>query len=62
MLSAIKNYFEKNISPEANGDHEHELKLATAALLIEMMYQDDKVHEKEINAAKKGFNREVWTH
>ncbi len=52
MLSAIKNYFENNISPEANGDLEHELKLATAALLIEMMYQDDQVHEKEIDAAK----------
>ena len=55
MLGAIKNYFEKNISPEANGDLEHELKLATAALLIEMMYQDDQVHEKEINAAKKAL-------
>ncbi|MCK5667685.1 MAG: TerB family tellurite resistance protein [Gammaproteobacteria bacterium] len=55
MLDAIKNYFEKNISPEANGDLEHELKLATAALLIEMMYQDDQVHEKEINAAKKAL-------
>ncbi len=52
MLSAIKNYFEKNISPEVDGDLEHELKLATAALLIEMMYQDDQVHEKEIDAAK----------
>ena len=55
MLSAIKNYFEKNISTEANGDLEHELKLATAALLIEMMYQDDQVHEKEINAAKNAL-------
>ncbi len=55
MLSAIKNYFEKNISPGANGDLEHELKLATAALLIEMMYQDDQVHEKEIDAAKKAL-------
>jgi uncharacterized tellurite resistance protein B-like protein len=55
MLSAIKNYFENNISPEANGDLEHELKLATAALLIEMMYQDDQVHEKEINAAKNAL-------
>jgi len=52
MLSAIKNFFEKNISPEANGDLEHELKLATAALLIEMMCQDDQVHDKEIDAAK----------
>jgi len=55
MLSAIKNYFEKNISPEVDGDLEHELKLATAALLIEMMYQDDQVHEKEIDAAKKAL-------
>ncbi len=55
MLDAIKNYFEKNISPEANGDLEHELKLATAALLIEMMYQDDQVHEKEIDAAKSAL-------
>ncbi len=55
MLSAIKNFFEKNISPEGNGDLEHELKLATAALLIEMMYQDDQVHEKETDAAKKAL-------
>ncbi len=55
MLSAIKNYFEKNISPEVNGDLEHELKLATAVLLIEMMNQDDQVHDKEIDAAKKAL-------
>lgn len=55
MLSSIKNFFEKNISPEGNGDLEHELKLATAALLIEMMYQDDQVHEKEIDAAKNAL-------
>ncbi len=55
MLSAIKNYFEKNISPDANRDLEHELKLATAALLIEMMYQDDQIHDKEIDAAKKAL-------
>jgi len=28
MLNAIKSFFEKNISPEDNGDLEHELKLA----------------------------------
>jgi len=55
MLSAIKNFFEKNISPEGNGDIDHELKLATAALLIEMMCQDDQVHDKEIDAAKKAL-------
>jgi uncharacterized tellurite resistance protein B-like protein len=55
MLKAIKDFFENNISPEANGDLEHELKLATAALLIEMMYQDDQVHEKEMDAAKEAL-------
>ena len=55
MLNAIKNFFEKNISPEGNGDLEHELKLATAALLIEMMYQDGQAHDKEIDAAKKSL-------
>jgi uncharacterized tellurite resistance protein B-like protein len=55
MLNAIKNFFEKNISPEANGDLDHELKLATAALLIEMMYQDEQVHEKEMDAAKEAL-------
>ncbi len=55
MLSTIKNFFEQNILPEANGDPEHELKLATAALLIEMMYQDDQVHDKEIDAAKNAL-------
>jgi uncharacterized tellurite resistance protein B-like protein len=55
MLNAINNFFEKNISPEANGDLEHELKLATAALLIEMMYQDDQVHEKEMDATKEAL-------
>ena len=52
MLSVIKNFFEQNISPKENGDLDHELKLATAALLIEMMYQDDQVHDEEIDAAK----------
>jgi uncharacterized tellurite resistance protein B-like protein len=55
MLNTIKNFFEKNISPEENGDLEHELKLATAALLIEMMYQDEQVHEKEMDAAKEAL-------
>jgi len=55
MLSAIKKYFKKNISPEDSGDIDHELKLATAALLIEMMYQDDQVHDKEIDAAKNAL-------
>ena len=52
MLSAIKSFFEKNISSEESNDLDHQLKLATAALLIEMMQQDDQVHVEEIDAAK----------
>lgn len=55
MLSAIKKYFAKNILPEDNGNLDHELKLATAALLIEMMYQDDQVNDKEIDAVKNAL-------
>ena len=32
---------------DAAQDESHQLRLATAALLIEMMQQDDEVHEKE---------------
>jgi uncharacterized tellurite resistance protein B-like protein len=52
MLDAIKNFFKQNISSEEDGDLDHQLKLATAALLIEMMQQDDQVHDKEIETVK----------
>ncbi len=45
---------------EESSDIDHQLKLATAALLVEMMQQDDQVHPEEIEAAKKGIKREVW--
>ncbi|MFT5427175.1 MAG: putative tellurite resistance protein B-like protein [Gammaproteobacteria bacterium] len=56
MLSAIKKYFENNISTEKSSDIDHQLKLATAALLIEMMQQDDQTHTEEIEAAKKALS------
>ena len=52
MLSAIKNFFEQNILSEEDGVLDHKLKLATTALLIEMMLQDDQVHDKEIDTVK----------
>ena len=55
MLSAIKSFFENNIATEESSDLEHQLKLATAALLIEMMQQDDQVHVEEIDAAKQAL-------
>ena len=48
MLSNIKSFFDKNfLQIDTAGDEQHQLRLATAALLIEMMQQDDEVHEKE---------------
>ena len=47
MLRAIKNYFDTHLSESKNEDIEHQLQLATAALLIEMMQQDEHEHENE---------------
>ena len=52
MLNAIKNFFDQNICFGKKVDIEHQLKLATAALLIEMMQQDHKVQEVEREAVK----------
>lgn len=53
MLKAIKQFFEESISPESQGDVEHRLKLATAALFIEMMQQDGKKADGEEEAVKQ---------
>lgn len=55
MLNAIKKFFEQNLSPEQTGDDEHALKLATAALLIEMMQQDGKTTDDEVLAVKSAL-------
>jgi uncharacterized tellurite resistance protein B-like protein len=50
MISAIKNFFEKNIkSPSGGSDavQAHALQVATAALLIEMMRADTQISEEE---------------
>ncbi|MCP3849782.1 MAG: TerB family tellurite resistance protein [Gammaproteobacteria bacterium] len=63
MLSAIKNFFEQNISMDfesgsvSSKQTEH-LQLATAALLIEMMNQDDKVDDKEIQAVRLALKQQ----
>jgi uncharacterized tellurite resistance protein B-like protein len=63
MLGSIKQFFEDNLSLNEQTEAEsleHSLKLSTAALLIEMMYQDDHIHDNEIitikNALKKTFS------
>lgn len=60
MLNAIKNFFEQNMlistTSDANSDsQEHSLRVATAALLVEMMNQDEKVHETERQAVRKAL-------
>ncbi len=54
MLSVIKNFFKQSIAPEVDeeGGREHRLRLVTAALLVEMMSQDQKVTAEEIAAVK----------
>jgi len=50
MGSSIKQFFEKYIKPSPDSSEklaEHSLKLATAALLLEMMWADKKISEDE---------------
>lgn len=55
MLKAIKRFFDQNISTVSPAANDHQLKLATAALLIEMMQQDGKTHGAEVQAVKKSL-------
>jgi len=56
MLKAIKMFFEQNISIELAVDNQdHHLKLATAALLVEMMHQDEQVLETEQQAVRQAL-------
>ncbi len=56
MLKAIKMFFEQNISIELAVDNQdHQLKLATAALLVEMMHQDEQVLETEQQAVRQAL-------
>jgi uncharacterized tellurite resistance protein B-like protein len=54
MLENIKLFFEKNFAPsEAGKSNDHKLKLATASLFIEMMFQDHKVTDDEKHTVQK---------
>lgn len=56
MLKVIKAFFEQNMTMETSTDApEHQTKLATAALLIEMMNQDEKVTESEKQAVRQAL-------
>ena len=47
MIDKIKKFFESNIQISEQDNSDHQLKLATAALLVEMMQQDLTIHEAE---------------
>ena len=47
MLQKIKSFFEDKLAVKDEKDIEHQLRLATAALMIEMMLDDGEVHEME---------------
>jgi uncharacterized tellurite resistance protein B-like protein len=50
MISEIKKFFEKNLTPPSRDSgtiSEHSIQMATAALLIEMMRADMKISEDE---------------
>jgi len=47
MLQKIKRFFEDKLSVNEEQDVEHQLRLATAALMVEMMLDDGEVHEAE---------------
>ena len=48
MLENIKTFFENNFfTSEKDESNDHQLKLATASLFIEMMFQDHKVTDEE---------------
>ncbi len=49
MLKAIKVFFDKKISSRPQQDSGHALRLATAALMIEMMLDDGETHDAELN-------------
>jgi uncharacterized tellurite resistance protein B-like protein len=55
MLKKIQIFFDAhfNLSDDVAASVEHQLNLAAAALLVEMMLQDDKVSDTEENAVKQ---------
>lgn len=57
MLNAIKIFFEDNLASGDSEDIDHQLKLATAALFIEMMQQDHEVLDEERKAVKNSLRK-----
>lgn len=59
MLSQLREFFERNLSPsqESERSDEHALRLATAALLFEMARQDETIRPEELDAVADAVKR-----
>lgn len=55
MLNVIKKFFEQNLYADDAADLDRQLRLATAALMIEMMNQDDHVLEAEMDTVRRSL-------
>lgn len=58
MLAQIKTFFERHLMPDGAagaGDEEHRLRLAVAALLLEMTRADEQVGPQECAALEEGI-------
>lgn len=57
MLDKVKRFFDTYVmsAGETPEDTEHQLRLAAAALLVEMMSQDHQVDEKEIKTVRQAL-------
>lgn len=57
MLQKIKSFFDNKINSAEEKDPEHALRLATAALMIEMMLNDGETHELEESVLKQRLRK-----
>lgn len=57
MLEKIKDYFKDKFLNADEQDIEHDLRLATAALMIEMMLDDGETHEAEEQTLRKKLQK-----
>src|SRR5687767_3467850 len=60
MLAAIKQFFSQNLAPQnmdAKGSAEHRVRLAAAALLVEVVRSDEKFSEAERTELLQALDR-----
>jgi uncharacterized tellurite resistance protein B-like protein len=61
MLKQIKTFFEQNLlagPTESTDASEHRLRLAVAALLLEMTRMDDEIHDEERQRVEQGVREQ----